>query len=69
VRFVEMYFNPEFFSWPLLFSVALLFSNTLFMVFKFLTEHFMQWPSKEQASKLLLKSIFVDNWWVYLFCY
>jgi hypothetical protein len=69
VRFMEMYHNPDFFTWTLLLTCIMLFSNTLFMTFKFLIEYFMQWDKDDYPIKLFLKGIFVDNWWVYLFCY
>ena len=39
------------------------------MGFKFLLEYFMDWQKEDYPTKMFLRRIFVDNWWVYLFCY
>ena len=66
---MEQYFNPDFFSWPLLITCSLFFANSIFMSFKFLIEQFMDWQREDYPIKLFVKRIFIDNWWVYLFCY
>jgi hypothetical protein len=64
-----MYHNPEFVSWTLLLTCELMFANTVFMAFKFLIQSLMEWDRSDFEVILFFKSIFVDNWWVYLFCY
>jgi hypothetical protein len=41
----------------------------MFMTYKFLIEKLLSWDKNDYPIKLFLKSIFVDNWWVYLVCY
>ena len=70
VRLIEMYQNPEFISWTFTFGMLALIANTVFMFYKYLIEKFMEWKKDDDFPlRLFLKSIFIENWWVYLFCY
>ena len=54
---LEQYYNTEIFSWQLFLGLICLLVNTMFCVFKFMVEYFLDWdkiedgPSAEEKKK------------------